>query len=219
MISLLLRNSAHTHPPSFRLSNKCLRLREDVGYCRCTLIYHFNPTAAGVSWFNQLVTWRSNSTIISAFLKKPTETQKLSGKPIWCSYALNWGTGITYLELGLAVLGLQAQCSLWTVMRMQRRKAWNISPIPEVYCHKWKSTMLASVGQGMEACLMLNTDHLYKPSSSFLCLRCFPDMSKSISHAFWLISDFRRPQSETHPRHLAGSRPLLGEDSRTPTGV
>lgn len=56
------------HPPSsFWLSNKCFRLREDVGYCRRTLIYHFNPTAAGMSWFSQLVTWRSNSTIISAF--------------------------------------------------------------------------------------------------------------------------------------------------------
>lgn len=106
-----------------------------------------------------------------------------------------------------------------TFLWLQRCKAWNVSPLPEVYCHKWKNIMLASLGHGMEAGLMLNTDHLYEPSSSFLCLRCFLDVSKSIPHPFWLISDFRRPQSETRPRHLASSCPLLGEDSTTPTHV
>ena len=49
--------------------------------------------------------------------KNPTtETQKLSGKPLWCSYALNCGSGITYLEAGIAVLGLQARCILWPVV-------------------------------------------------------------------------------------------------------
>lgn len=71
----------------------------------------------------------------------------------------------------------------------------------------------------MEACLMLNTDHLYESPSSFLCLRHFCDVSKGISHHFWLISDFRRLQGDTHARHLAGRHPLLGEDSTTPTGV
>lgn len=82
-----------------------------------------------------------------------------------------------------------------------------------------KSTVLASVGQGMEACLMLNADHLYEPSFSFRCLRWFLNLLKNISHPFWFISDFKKPRSETHPKHLAGSHPLLGEDSTTPTGV
>lgn len=35
---------------------------------------------------------------------------------------------------------------------------------------------------------MLHTDPPCEPSPSFLCLRCFPDVSESISLPFWLIT-------------------------------